>query len=209
MQDNEKSRIQKQLISFTHDIAPEGEETQQHCEQQTDCEGQDTAHQAVNDPRSRAQPRRGQGPDDLTQHNHLRQVDAEGAPAQEGPPQGGGRTGRAVITRRGEPLHDDKQQGGHGDVVDADVVSNRVDVLLPSNVKMVLHQELEQRHYHDAEEEEQRPFPAVLQRENGQAVMVDIVTQQHVAIVVSKRAEHVVAILQRLDEHAVLIGDER
>ena len=49
----------------------------------------------------------------------------------------------------------------------------------------------------------------MLTGEHGQAVTVNIVSQQDVAVVVGKGAEHVVAVLRSLHEDAVLVRDER
>lgn len=114
----------------------------------------------------------------------------------------------AVISLGGITLHQGKQQGGHGHVVDADVGREGVDVLLPGDMEVALHQKFKHGHHHDAEQEQQAEFPAVLTREHGQAVMVHVIAQQDVAIVVGKGAEHVLAVMGRLDEDAVLIGDE-
>ena len=114
-----------------------------------------------------------------------------------------------VIALRRKSLYRDKQQGRHRHVIDTDVVGNRVDVLLPGNVELTLHQELKQRHRHDAEGQQQGPNQAIAAAQVGQAVGVQVITQQDVAVIVGKGAKHVVAILRGFNEYAMLVGNER
>ena len=190
------------------EVAAKGKHPQQQGQQQAHGEGQHGTDQAIDYPMGAGEPWR-ERPDDLTQDDHLRQVDAEGALAQQWPPRGGCGMGRAVIAARGKTLYHGKQQRCHGDVVDTDVAGDRVDVLLPRDTEVALKQELEQRHHDDAECQQQRPLPAMTAGEYGQAVAMHVVAQQHIAVVVGKGAEHVVAVLRGLDEDAMLIGNER
>ena len=81
-------------------------------------------------------------------------------------------------------------------------------MLLPRYVVMPLYQKLKHGHEHDAENEEQGEFPAMLTSEYGQTVMVHVVTQQDVPIIVGERTKHVIMVMRCLDEHAMLIWDE-
>ena len=64
----------------------ERQAAQQQDEDKADDEGEDGAHQAVEEPVGVPEPGCGQGPNILAHDNHLRQIDAEGAYAQPWPP---------------------------------------------------------------------------------------------------------------------------
>ena len=143
-----KQNVKHHLLA--DEIAADGQQAEQDDEQQAGDEGQDGAHEAVDNPWGISQPR-GEGPDDLTKDNHLRQIDSESALAQQRPPCGGVKMGLAVITLGRKTFHQYKKQGRQGDVVDADVVGNRIEVLLPGNPELTLHCEFKQGHHHNAE----------------------------------------------------------
>ena len=108
-----------------------GKDAQYQHKKQAHDECQHTAHQTVNNHRSRAKPRFCQRPYNLPQNYHLGEVNAEGAHAQQGPTGSTNGMSLAVITLRGEMSHDNKQKCSHGDIVDADVTGNGVDMLWP------------------------------------------------------------------------------
>ena len=168
-----------------------------------------STHQAVNDPMSFSEPRFGHGPNNVPQHNHLRQIDAKSGHTQAGPPCGSGRMSLAVISLGRKMLHHSKQQHGHGHIVDADVTSERIDTLLPCDVEMALHQKLKQWHQNDTEKEEQPEFPAMLTRENRQSILVHVIAQEHIAVIIGKCSKHVVIVIGRLDKRTMLEWDKR
>ena len=95
-------------VLFSDDVAAQGGRLEQQHEQPADDEGNNAAHQAIYDPMGAGEPRC-EGPYDLPQYQHLAEVDAQGALAQQRPPCGCSGMVLAVVAARGKVLYQQEQ----------------------------------------------------------------------------------------------------